>query len=96
MRSVLNRKLVQAKTRKATLVNRWLDGDTDQQTYREHIARLTTEIEEVGSEIRSTDMEHIEVEGVLEFVDDIILRPARLVGGIFACSATAPSKGTLP
>jgi site-specific DNA recombinase len=78
LRSVLRRKLSQAESRKATLVNRWLDGEVDKATYGEHVSRLSREIEEIRAQIRSTEFEHIELEGVLAFADRLILRPARL------------------
>ena len=78
LRSVLLRKLSQAEARKTTLVNRYLDGDVDKATYTEHVVRLTAEIEEVRAEIRNTDFEHMELEGVLAFADRLITRPTRL------------------
>jgi DNA invertase Pin-like site-specific DNA recombinase len=78
LRSVLSRKLTKAEERKATLLNRLLDGDVDKVTYKTHSARLTVEIEDVKAEIRNTELEDIELERVLEFADRIILRPARL------------------
>ena len=78
LRSVLNRKLEQAQTRKTTLVTRWIDGLVDNQTYNEYKTRLADEIDTIGAELRSTEMENIELERVLEFADRIILRPNRL------------------
>ncbi len=78
LRSVLRQKLSQAEVRKTTLVNRWLDGDVDKATYTEHVSRLSAEIENIRAEVRSTEFEHIELEGVLAFADRLIMRPARL------------------
>ena len=55
-----------------------LVGDVDQAIYKEHSLRVVAEIEEIRTEIRSTDLEDIELERVLEFADRIVLRPARL------------------
>ena len=54
---------------------RW---DVDKAPCREHVSRLSDEIEEVRAQIRSTEFEHIELEGVLAFADRLILRPTRL------------------
>jgi len=78
LRSVLNRKLDKAANRKKTLVTRWLDDELDKATYNEHLAMLSTEIEEIRSEIRNTEFEQIELEAVLTFADQLIKRPAKL------------------
>jgi hypothetical protein len=54
---------------------RW---DVDKAPCREHVSRLSDEIEEVRAQIRSTECEHVELEGVLAFADRLILPPARL------------------
>ncbi len=78
LRSVLKRKLGQVELRKTTLVDRWLDGKVDQSIYEESIGRITAEVESVRSELRGTELEHLDLELVLQFADRIILRPARL------------------
>jgi site-specific DNA recombinase len=78
LRGVLQRKLETIEGRKKTLVDRWLDGQADQRTYAEQIARLTAEIDEVQAELRNAEVEHIELEAVLAFAERIITRPARL------------------
>ena len=72
------RKLSEVEDRKTSLVDRWLDGKVDDQTYNETLARLTAEIASVSGELRGTELENLEIERVLEFADKIILRPARL------------------
>ncbi len=78
LRTVLKRKLSEVEDRKTSLVDRWLDGKVDDQTYNETLARLTAEIASVSGELRGTELENLEIERVLEFADKIILRPARL------------------
>jgi hypothetical protein len=78
LRAALNRKLAKAVERKSTLVTRLLDGDVDRDTYKEHVGRLTAEIDNVQTEINNTQLENIEIERVLEFADKILLRADRL------------------
>jgi site-specific DNA recombinase len=78
LRAALTRKLEQAKSRKDTLVKRWADNQVDQETFGEYILQFKAEIEAIQDEIRSTEMENIELERVLTFADSIILRPTRL------------------
>jgi site-specific DNA recombinase len=78
LRSALARKLELAKSRKDTLVKRWTDNQVDQKTFSEYIPQFTAEIEAIQEEIRSTEVENIELERVLEFADRIILRPTSL------------------
>ena len=78
LQRVLIRKSEKIETRKTTLVNRWLDGDIDQDGYKEQIARLSLEIDEVKQQLRATEFEHIELEGVLAFAEKIVKRPSRL------------------
>ncbi len=78
LQRVLIVKSAKIETRKTTLVNRWLDGEIDQEGYTEQIARLSSEIGEVNQQLRSTEFEHIELEGVLAFAEKIVTRPSRL------------------
>ena len=78
LRGVLKRKLTEVETRKVTLVNRWLDGHVDQKTFDETNKRLTEEIESVRVEIGETELEHLELDKVLDFADKIVQNPARL------------------
>ena len=78
LRAVLKRKVELLESRKATLVDRWLDGKVSQAIYDESIGRLTSEVEGVRGELRVTELENLEIEKVLGFAERIILRPARL------------------
>jgi site-specific DNA recombinase len=77
LRSVLKRKLTQVELRKNALVDKYADGKVDDDTYAETAARYTSEIDSIRAELRGTELEHLELERVLEFADRIILRPAR-------------------
>ena len=78
LRSALKRKLSDVESRRDTLVDRYLGNKIDQKTYGDTIERYRSEIEAIRGEIIGTELEHLELERVLEFADKIILRPARL------------------
>jgi hypothetical protein len=75
---VLKRKRTEVEARKATLVDRWLDGKVDQQTFDDTIKRLTVEIESIRGELRGTELEDNDLDRLLDFAEKIILRPERL------------------
>jgi site-specific DNA recombinase len=78
LRSALSRKLSQIESRKNTPTNKRLDGKVDDDAYNEYVAQLTAEIDSVRGELRGTELEDLQIDRVLEFAEQIILRPARL------------------
>jgi len=78
LRASLTQKLSKIEERKKALVDRMVDGVIDRETYKEHYARFRDEAEQTKAEIRSTELEEIDLESVLKFADRIILRPGRL------------------
>ena len=67
--------LVQTRQRKNRTVDLLLDGRIDQQTYDEQVLRLNTESEEAERQLSDANDEHMDVEAVLEFAEQLVERP---------------------
>jgi len=64
--------------RKKRLVDFFLDGKLDQQTYDEQAERLKTEIEAARREMNAADLECVDVEAVLDFAEKLVEMPHML------------------
>jgi site-specific DNA recombinase len=71
-------KLAELGDRKNRLVDFLLGSRLDQQTYDEQTLRLRGEIELAEQTLREADVEHIDVEAVLVFVERLVERPRQL------------------
>jgi DNA invertase Pin-like site-specific DNA recombinase len=76
--AAIQHRLATAKGRKDKLVNLRLDGEMDQRTYQEQAARLDKEVEFAEQQLRATEAEFLDLEGVLSFAGKIVTIPARL------------------
>ena len=66
------------RDRKKRLVDFYLDGKLDRQTYEEQVERLTAEIEDASANMRGADLDCMDVEAVLEFAEKLVERPHEL------------------
>jgi DNA invertase Pin-like site-specific DNA recombinase len=78
LRSVLTEKLAKVESRKAALVDRWLDGSVDQPLYTSQIERLNQETDQIRADLSGVDVDQLDIEAVLSFAEKIIGNPARL------------------
>ncbi len=71
-------RIAKANQRKDQLLDAMLDGKIDQATYSAQLTRFNAEDADAKAELRSTESEFIDLEGVLTFAEQIVSRPARL------------------
>ena len=76
--TAIQRRLAKAKQRKDRLVDLRLDGELSQAEYSDQNQRLTMDIEAAELELRETESQFLDLEGVLTFAEKIITSPARL------------------
>jgi hypothetical protein len=76
--AAVQQRLSTARVRNEKLVNLFLDGNVDQQTYRGQSARLSKEIDSAEQELRIAESEFLDLEAVLAFAKKIVTSPTRL------------------
>ena len=76
--AAIQQKLTRARQRKDKLVDLRLDGDMDQNTYKEQDERLSKDIDAAQVELRQAESQFLDLEGVLIFAEKIVTSPARL------------------
>jgi hypothetical protein len=76
--NAIQHRLATAKNRKNNLLNLRLDGEMDQRTYQEQAARLDKEVDYAEQQLRATETDFLDLEGVLTFAAKIVTVPARL------------------
>ena len=66
------------RERKNRVVDLFVDGRMDQDTYDQQVLRLDAEIQEAEQQLHDTDVENMDVEAVLEFAEKLVERPKEL------------------
>ncbi len=66
------------RERKNRVVNLFVDGRMDQDTYDQQVLRLDAEVQQAEQQLRDSDVEHMDVEAVLAFAERLVERPKEL------------------
>jgi hypothetical protein len=66
------------RERKNRVVDLFVDGRMDQDTYNQQVLRIDAEIQEAEQQLHDTDVEHMDVEAVLGFAEKLVERPKEL------------------
>ena len=72
------RKLSIATAKKDKLVDLLIAGTLDETLFKQQVSRLDKEQEEILEELRTSENQYLDFEGLMDFADKIASRPARL------------------
>jgi len=71
-------RLSNQKTRKNTLIDLLIDGKINQPTFDEQLVRLDEEHARIMEDVRTSEDQYLDFDGLIDFADKIASRPARL------------------
>jgi site-specific DNA recombinase len=71
-------RLSKARAKKDKLVDLFVEGSIDQPTYAQQVVRLDEDQEKIMEDVRRSEDQYLDFEGLMDFANKIASRPARL------------------